>query len=70
MAMKYTLSVATLVFLLILSATAGSVLTSLTASSSSSNSTFEIDVDQAFGMNEYTLLEVDEGDNDMVTPLP
>jgi len=64
MAMKYTLSVATLVFLLILSATAGSVLTSLTASSSSSNSTFEIDVDQAFGMNEYTLLEVDEGDND------
>ena len=62
--MKYTLSVATLVFLLVLSATAGSVLTSLTASSSSGNSTFEIDADNTFGMNEYTLLEVDEGDND------
>lgn len=62
--MKYSISVGTLVLLLILSATTGSVLTSLTSSSSTSNSTLEIDAAEVYGINEYTLLEVDEGDND------
>ena len=62
--MKYSLSAATIVLLLIISATTGSVLTSLTSSSSSQNESLTIDASSVYGVNTYTLLEVDEGDND------
>tara|TARA_B110000444_G_scaffold227813_1_gene233192 strand:- start:1423 stop:2211 length:789 start_codon:yes stop_codon:yes gene_type:complete len=62
--MKYTISAASLVFLLILSAASGVALSNLTSSSSGSSGTFSIDADGTNGTNEYTLLEVDEGDND------
>jgi len=62
--MKYTLSVATLVFLLLLSAATGAVLMSFNASNSSSTGIFSAEAPIAYGVNEYTLVEIDEGDND------
>ena len=62
--MKYTLSAATLVLLMVLSAASGVALSNINSSSSSSNGTFSIESSEMLGVNEYTLLEVDEGDND------
>jgi hypothetical protein len=62
--MKYTLSAATLVLLMVLSAASGVALSNINSSSSSSNGTFTIESSEMLGVNEYTLLEVDEGDND------
>jgi len=62
--MKYTLSVATLVFLLLLSAATGAVLMSLNASNSSDSELFSVEAPVVYGVNEYTLVEIDEGDND------
>jgi len=62
--MKYTLSAATLVFLLVLSAAAGAVFTSINTSESSSSGLFSIEAPIVYGVNEYTLVEIDEGDND------
>ena len=62
--MKYTLSIATIVLLLLLSAASGAALTALTSSNSSSSGEFSIDAPVVYGINEYTLVEIDEGDND------
>jgi hypothetical protein len=62
--MKYTLSAATLVLIMVLSAASGVALSNINSSSSSSNGTFSIESSEMLGVNEYTLLEVDEGDND------
>ncbi len=62
--MKFTLSAATLVFLLVLSAASSSVLTTLTSSKSSTGDSFSIEASVVYGINEYTLVEIDEGDND------
>ena len=62
--MKYTLSIATIVLLLLLSAASGAALTALTSSNSSSPGDFSIDAPVVYGINEYTLVEIDEGDND------
>ena len=62
--MKYTLSAATLVFLLVLSAATGAVFMSFTASNSSSAGIFSVEAPVVYGVNEYTLVEIDEGDND------
>ncbi|MDE0857332.1 MAG: PKD domain-containing protein [Candidatus Poseidoniaceae archaeon] len=62
--MKFTLSAATLVFLLVLSAASSSVLTSLNSSKSSSGDPFAIEASTTYGINEFTLVEIDEGDND------
>lgn len=62
--MRFTLSAATLVFLLVLSAASSSVLTTLTSSKSSTGDPFSIEASGTYGINEYTLVEIDEGDND------
>jgi len=62
--MKYTLSIATIVLLLLLSAASGAALIALTSSNSSSSGDFSIDAPVVYGINEYTLVEIDEGDND------
>lgn len=62
--MKYSLSIATIVLLLLLSAASGAALTALTTSNSSSSGDFSIDAPNVYGVNEYTLVEIDEGDND------
>jgi len=62
--MKYSLSIATIVLLLLLSAASGAALTALTTSNSSGSSDFSIDAPDVYGVNEYTLVEIDEGDND------
>ena len=62
--MKFTLSAATLVFLLVLSAASSSVLTTLSSSKSSTGDSFSIEASVVYGINEYTLVEIDEGDND------
>ena len=62
--MKYSFSVATLVFLLLLSAATGAVLTNIATSNSSTTGTFSIEAPIVYGINEYTLVEIDEGDND------
>ena len=62
--MKYSFSVATLVFLLLLSAATGAVLTNIATSNSSMTGTFSIEAPIVYGINEYTLVEIDEGDND------
>ncbi|MBT5285446.1 MAG: hypothetical protein HOL29_05730, partial [Euryarchaeota archaeon] len=62
--MKYSLSIATIVLLLLLSAASGAALTALTTSNSSSSGDFSIDAQDVYGVNEYTLVEIDEGDND------
>ena len=62
--MKYSLSAATLVFLLVLSAATGAALNNLSTSNSSKTGTFSIEAPVVYGINEYTLVEIDEGDND------
>jgi len=62
--MKYSFSLATLVFLLVLSAATGAVLTNITTSNSSTSGTFSIEAPVVYGINQYTLVEIDEGDND------
>ena len=62
--MKVTLSVASLVLILALSLATGAVFTSINPLNSSSDETFSITTPVAYGVNEYTLVEVDEGDND------
>jgi hypothetical protein len=62
--MKYTLSAFTLAFLLMLSAGTGAFLISLNPSDSSSSGKFTVETSETYGINEYTLVEIDEGDND------
>ena len=62
--MKVTLSVASLVLILALSLATGAVFTAINPLDSSANESFSIDAPVAYGVNEYTLVEVDEGDND------
>ena len=62
--MKYTFSLVSLMMILFLSAVTGAVLTSLSSSNSSSSETFSIQAPIVYGINEYTLVEIDEGDND------
>jgi hypothetical protein len=62
--MKYSLSVATIVLLLLLSAATGAVFTTLYPSNSPDSNTFTIETPTIYGVNEYTLVEIDEGDND------
>jgi hypothetical protein len=62
--MKYSVSAATLVFLLMLSAATGAALTTFASSNSSPNGTFSIEAETVYGVNEYILVEIDEGDND------
>ena len=61
--MKYSLSAAALVFLLLLSAATGAFLANL-GPSNSSPGLFSIEAPIVYGVNEYTLVEIDEGDND------
>ena len=60
--MKYSISVATLVLLVLLGAASGAALTSMVSSSSSSGGTFSIDAPEVYGINQFTLFEVDDGD--------
>lgn len=62
--MKYTLSAATLVLLLVLSAATGAVLMSFNPLGSSSVELFSVEAPVVYGINDYTLVEIDEGDND------
>ena len=62
--MKYSLSAATLVFLLTLSAATGAVLMSFNPLVSSSAELFSVEAPIVYGINDYTLVEIDEGDND------
>lgn len=62
--MKYTLSAFTLTFLLMLSAVTGAVLISLIPPDFSSSGNFIVETSESYGINEYTLVEIDEGDND------
>lgn len=61
--MKYTISAFSLTFLLMLSAVTGAVLISLDSFESSTEN-FTIETSESYGVNEYTLVEIDEGDND------
>ena len=61
--MKYTISAFSLTFLLMLSAVTGAVLISLDTFESSTEN-FTIETSESYGVNEYTLVEIDEGDND------
>jgi len=62
--MKVTYSALTLVTLMLISAAGGVVIAKFSTISSSSNGPFSIDAPVVYGVNEYTLIEVDEGDND------
>lgn len=62
--MKYSLSAASIVLLLVLSAATGATFTAYTSSNSASTGSFTIEAPAVFGMNQYTLVEVDDGDND------
>ena len=62
--MKYTISAVTLAFLLMLSAATGALLISLDTSDSSLDEDFTVESSEPYGINEYTLVEIDEGDND------
>ena len=62
--MKYSLSALTLVLLLLMSAATGAVLTNLTIASSPDGKSMSIDASSTYGENVYTLIEVDDGDND------
>ena len=61
--MKYTISAFSLTFLLMLSAVTGAVLISLDPFESPTEN-FTIETSDSYGVNEYTLVEIDEGDND------
>lgn len=61
--MKYSISAATIVLIVLLSAATGATLNSLTSSNTSSGQ-LTIDAPVTYGMNQYTMLEVDDGDND------
>ena len=61
--MKYTISAFSLAFLLMLSAVTGAVLISLEPFKSPTEN-FSIETSESYGVNEYTLVEIDEGDND------
>ena len=62
--MKYSFSALTLVALLLISAGTGAVLTNITLASNSPNEPLTISSSETYGENAYTLIEVDEGDND------
>lgn len=62
--MKYSLSALTLVALLLISAGTGAVLTNIALASTSPNEPMTISSSETYGENAYTLIEVDEGDND------
>lgn len=62
--MKYSLSALTLVLLLLISAATGAVLTNLTIAPSSDQKSMVIETSSTYGENVYTLIEVDDGDND------
>ena len=62
--MKYSISVATITFLMVLSAATGATLLSLSQSNSSDSGTFSVESSSEYGINQYTLVEIDEGDND------
>ena len=62
--MKYSLSAATIVFLLHLSAASGAALSAISTSNSTASGNFTILAPVTFGINEYTMVEIDEGDND------
>lgn len=62
--MKYTFSLVPLVMILFLSAATGAFLTSLSTSNFSNSETFSIQASTVYGVNEYFLVEIDEGDND------
>ena len=62
--MRFTFSALTFVSLILISAAGGAVIATLSAASSSSSGPFSIDAPVVYGVNEYTLIEIDEGDND------
>lgn len=62
--MKVTLSALTFAALIVFSVAGGAVVATFSNLSSSSSSPFTIDAPVLYGVNEYTLIEVDEGDND------
>jgi len=62
--MKYSFSALSLVLLLLISAATGAVLTNFTLASTSPNETLSITPSETYGENAYTLIEVDDGDND------
>ena len=60
--MKYQVSILAVIFIVLVSASAGA-LNSNTISFTSEPDWFDIEVDSTNGTNSYTLIEVDEGDN-------
>lgn len=62
--MKATISVLTITLLMVFSATGGVLIGVFSTVNSPSTTPFSIDSSEVYGVNEYTLIEVDEGDND------
>jgi hypothetical protein len=62
--MKIAFSALTLVSLILFSAGAGVAIATFSNANSSSDSPFSINAPEVYGVNEYILIEIDEGDND------
>ena len=60
--MKYQVSILAVIFIVLVSASAGALISN-TISFTSEPDWFDIEVDSTNGTNSYTLIEVDEGDN-------
>ena len=61
--MKYSLSALSLTLILLISAGTGAILTNITLPSTSPNEPLSILSNGTYGENAYTLIEVDDGDN-------
>ena len=61
--MKYQLSILGIVAIVMIAASAGALLANSVSRASGEPDWFDIEVDSANGTNEYTMIEVDEGDN-------
>ena len=68
--MKVIFSTLSLVLLVLLSATGGALVATFSTVGTSSNQQFSIETPTLYGVNEYTLIEVDEGDNDEEAEIP
>jgi PKD repeat protein len=62
--MKIIISTLSLVLLVLFTATGGALVATFSTVGTSSNQQFSIEAPAVYGVNEYTLIEVDEGDND------
>jgi len=61
---RLTFSALTFISIILVSAVGGAAIATLSTAISSSSGPFSIDAPVVYGVNEYRLIEVDEGDND------